>query len=224
MIRRRLKKRLGDILLEEGLLSDLQLAVALGEQKQWGGKLGAVLIKNGFIREPELASVLERQLGIQWVTLRGRPGNPAAMAFVKPEVARKLTVFPIDITGDTLTVAMSDPTDITTIDTLHFMTARKIVPLMALDSEILLAIARHYNNEYVSESAFAEAAGTAKSAGPKDHRGYDIGPSANKSTRGQQAEVEVLKQTIDVLIELLDNKGIMTRSEVTELLARKIDV
>lgn len=221
MQKKRNKKRLGDILIEEGILNDLQLAIALGEQRQWGGKLGSVLVKKGFIKEPELASILEKQLGIKWISLKGREPAPSALCTLKADVARKFKVFPLALEGDILTIALSDPTDINLIDSLHFMTGKKIRAVMALDTEILLSISRHYLNEYVSERAFDEASGIAKTAAHQDHGVRDLLPAPKQARphRHHAANVEVMEQTLNMLIDLLDKKGVITRSELLSMMA-----
>lgn len=138
------RKRLGEMLIEAGLVDDMQLAVALGQQKQWGGKLGSELVRLGFIAERELALILQEQMGIKWISLFDREIPPEALKAVPYKYAVKYLVMPVDYDGKTITLATTNPTDLNAIDTLTFVLGKRIEPVMALESDINRAIARHY--------------------------------------------------------------------------------
>src|SRR5207253_6888865 len=128
-----------------------QLQSALGHQKQWGGKLGAVLVQKGFCKEPDVVTALSKHLGMPSVKLGEQKIDPRAIGFVSKQIAEKLHVFPYDVSGsgrsEVVTIAMSDPTDLSAVDQLAFHTGKRIKPMLAGDSEIVAAIQTHYAAE-----------------------------------------------------------------------------
>src|SRR5207244_9579430 len=108
------RKRLGQLLLELNAVDEHQLQSALGHQKQWGGKLGTILVQKGFIREDEMVRVLSQHVGMPSVKLSDAKIDPRAPKLVSKQLAEKLQVFAFDVTGqgrsEVITVAMSDPT------------------------------------------------------------------------------------------------------------------
>src|SRR5437764_3905952 len=142
------RKRLGQLLTELGVVDEHQLQSALGHQKQWGGKLGAILVQKGFCKEPEIVVALSKHLGMPSVVLSTATIDPRAVKFVSKQIAEKLHVFPYQVAGsgrgEVVTIAMSDPTDLSAVDQLAFHTGKRIKAMLAADSEILAAIDQHY--------------------------------------------------------------------------------
>src|ERR1700674_598259 len=142
------RKRLGQLLTELGVVDEHQLQSALGHQKQWGGKLGAVLVQKGFCKEAEVVSALSKHLGMAQVKLAAAKIDPRAVKFVSKQIAEKLHVLPYEISGsgrsEVVTIAMSDPTDLSAVDQLAFHTGKRIKPMLAGDAEIVAAILAHY--------------------------------------------------------------------------------
>src|SRR5437762_2373471 len=145
------RKRIGQLLTELGVIDEHQLQSALGHQKQWGGKLGAVLVQKRFCKEPDVVIALSKHLGMPAVRLGDQKIDPRAVAFVSKQIAEKLHVFPYDVSGtgrsEVVTIAMSDPTDLSAVDQLAFHTGKRIKPMLAGDSEVINAIQRHYASE-----------------------------------------------------------------------------
>ncbi len=137
-------KKLGELLLESGYIDEIQLAVALGKQKEYGLKLGSQLLKLGFVAERDLAAILREQLGIQWISLFDREIPREVLAVVPAEVALKYTVMPVAYDKKTITLATTNPNDLETMDSLAFKLGKKIKPLMALEFDIEKAIITHY--------------------------------------------------------------------------------
>jgi outer membrane biosynthesis protein TonB len=142
------RKRLGQLLTELKVIDDHQLQSALGHQRQWGGKLGAILVQKGFCGEEQLVSALAQHLAMERVKLGETKIDPRAVKLVSKPVAEKLHVFPYQVTGagrsEVISIAMSDPTDLSAVDQLAFHTGKRIKPLLASDSEIVSAIQAHY--------------------------------------------------------------------------------
>jgi type IV pilus assembly protein PilB len=142
------RKRLGQLLTELKVIDEAQLQSALGHQKQWGGKIGAIVVEKGFCAESPLVTVLSQHLGIPTVKLVGSQIDPRAVKTVSRSVAERLHVFAYEVVGagrgEVVSVAMSDPTDLSAVDQLAFHTGKRIKAMLAADSEILTAIDQHY--------------------------------------------------------------------------------
>jgi len=137
--------RLGELLVRNKLISESQLAKALEDQKSSGGRLGASLIKLGYIKEDELAAFLSRQYGVPSINLAEFEIDPAVIKLVPAEVASKYQVVPINRAGSTLIVAMSDPSNIFAIDDIKFMTGYNVEVVVAPEASIKQAIDKYYD-------------------------------------------------------------------------------
>src|SRR5437667_707758 len=142
------RKRLGQLLTELKVIDEHQLQSALGHQKQWGGKLGVILVQKGFCNEEQVVAALSQHLGMPVVRLSEVKIEPGAVKKVSRSVAERLHVSAYEVTGagrsEVITIAMSDPTDLSAIDQLAFHTGKRIKPMLAGDSEVLAAIQQHY--------------------------------------------------------------------------------
>ena len=130
------KPRIGEALLEQGALTKEQLGDALKQQKVSGGRLGQVLIEEGVISNTPLVLALAKCLGIRGCHLRHGLIDPALITMIGEEECERLSVIPLFKVHDTLTVAMSEPQSLPTIDRLQQITKCKIRPVMALDANI----------------------------------------------------------------------------------------
>ncbi|BCR04659.1 type IV pilus assembly ATPase PilB [Desulfuromonas versatilis] len=137
--------RLGELLVRNKLIDEKQLAKALEEQKVQGGRLGASLIKLGFLKEEELAAFLSRQYGVPSINLAEFEVDPNVIRLVPPEVAQKYQIVPINRAGSTLIVAMSDPSNIFAIDDIKFMTGYNVEVVVAPEAGIKGAIDKYYD-------------------------------------------------------------------------------
>src|SRR5437870_12468637 len=157
------RKRLGQLLLELKAVDEHQLQSALGHQKQWGGKLGTIMVQKGFIREEEMVRVLSQHVGMPSVKLADVKVDPRAPKLISKQLAEKLQVFAFDIQGqgrtELVTVAMSDPTDLAAVDQLAFHTGKRIKPVLSGASEIVAAIQKHYEGPRGAAQPQAPAAG-----------------------------------------------------------------
>lgn len=137
------RKRLGDLLVESGLISEEQLQVALAEKPK-GQKLGDALLERGYITEQQLIEVLEFQLGIPHVSLYRFPFDQKLVKLVPKEMVKRNLLIPIKIEGDKLFVAMADPMDFYAIDDLRLLTGFQIETAIASKDDILRAINKYY--------------------------------------------------------------------------------
>ncbi|MBS2024067.1 MAG: hypothetical protein JST92_16820, partial [Deltaproteobacteria bacterium] len=184
------KKPLGQLLTEERIVDEHQLQSALGHQKQWGGKLGAILVQKGFCKEADVVRVLAKHLGIPIVNLREARIDPRAVKLIARPVAEKFRCLAYEITGagrmEVVTIAMSEPTDLSVIDQLSFATGKRVKPMLCGDSEIAAAIALQYGAQQGAAPGAPSALGAAGRPGvagpPATGR---IAPVQPPSTSGQ---------------------------------------
>lgn len=142
----RTRKRLGDILIELGLLTGEDLQGTL-DAKTSDQKLGDALVQRGLITEQQLIETLEVQLGIPHVTLFRYPFDPKLFNVVPKEFAKRKSLVPLRAEGDKLYIAMTDPTDFITIDDLRLTTGFQIEPAIASKEDIVKTIAKYYEEE-----------------------------------------------------------------------------
>src|SRR6266540_463167 len=140
-------RRLGDLLVREGLIDNEQLARALQEQKGSSDKLGGILVKLNFVTEDKLIAFLSRQYGIQSITLSQLDIDPEVLKLVPEQIARKYEVLPIKRQGNQITLAMADPTNVFALDDVGFMTNLQVVPVVASQAAIRAAVDRCYDNK-----------------------------------------------------------------------------
>ena len=147
------RKRLGDILVEAGKLSLAQLERALEAQKATGGRLGKVLLTLGILREEDILSALEKQLGILRVDLGDVVIHADAVEAVPLALAERYYVMPVKKEGRRLTLAMTDPTNFFAMDDIRLITGAEVVPVIATERDIREAIHRHYGVKGAVEKA-----------------------------------------------------------------------
>jgi type IV pilus assembly protein PilB len=136
--------RLGDLLVREGLITKEQLDKALQEQKSNGQRLGYNLVKMGFVQETEITKMLARQYRMPAVDLARFEVDPKIVKMIPADVALKHLVLPLKREGRTLTVAMADPTNLSVIDDLKFITRYDIFPVIAGEYTLRTALDKNY--------------------------------------------------------------------------------
>ena len=136
-------RRFGDLILADGLVTQEQFEQALLEQKKTKEKLGEILVRLGLITEEQLVHFLSSQYGIPEVTFPEKIA-PEIIRLIQPRIARKYGVVPIGRTLGSVTVAVADPTNLSALDDVAFMTGLKVVPAIASPSIIRQAIEHHY--------------------------------------------------------------------------------
>ncbi len=137
------RPRLGEALIEQGALSQEQLARALAAQKSTGAMLGEVLVEQGVVNGATLINALGRCQGIPGCVLRHGLIDPALLKELGDDEARRLKIIPMFRVHDTMTVAMAEPQSLPTIDRLGRLTQCKIRPVLALESNILEFIKKY---------------------------------------------------------------------------------
>jgi len=147
--------RLGEQLVRNGLITDEQLRKAFEEQKKDSGRLGPSLIKLGFLDEKRLIAFLSKQYGVPSVDLDNLEIDPSVFTYVSSEVAQKYQVIPIARSGNTLRIAMSDPSNLFAIDDIKFMTGFNIEVSVCSESSVKNCLDRYYDQS----ASFADVMG-----------------------------------------------------------------
>lgn len=141
---KQIRKRLGDLLVDAGLITEEQLLTTL-EEKSDSQKLGDALLQRGYITEQQLIEVLEFQLGIPHISLYRYPFDTKIFNIIPKETAKRQLLIPLKKEGDKLFVAMADPMDFFAIDDLRLSTGFQIETAIATKDDILRAINKYYN-------------------------------------------------------------------------------
>jgi type IV pilus assembly protein PilB len=159
------RRRLGEILLEAGVLDDAKLQAALIEQRRWGGKLGRTLVDMGFLDEDSMVRALSRQLGLKVIDLDAVQLKRGVLQMLRLDLSERYGVFPVsgDPAAKQLVLASADPTNQEALSELEFASGLKISVLVATQSSIDRAIRKHYYGETPTLTASPENFGQQES-------------------------------------------------------------
>jgi type IV pilus assembly protein PilB len=149
--------KIGEILMQAGLIDAKQLSIALAEQARTGGKLGVILVDLGFTSDDALSRALADQSGVDHIDADDANVDQAAVALVPEVVARKLSALPLRVEGKNLVVAMSNPTDIVAIDELQRSTSLFVRVVSTGHRQLLRALDRAYGGSRTASSALEAA-------------------------------------------------------------------
>ena len=136
--------RIGELLLKEKRLTPAQLQEALNYQKTNGGKLGLNLVKLGFVTDDEITALLSKQYGVPSINLAQFEIDAATIKLIPSETAQKYQIVPLSRSGATLTIAITDPTNVFAMDDIKFMTGYNVEPVVASETAVADAIQRYY--------------------------------------------------------------------------------
>ena len=152
-------KQLGEILLDEGLVSEAQLLAALDEQGARNTSLGRTLVELGFLSEGQLVKALAEQVGMPFVDLDDYAVDRAAVAMVPAALCRRYTVLPIAIKNGAVVLATADPGNVVAIDDVRTMSRMAVTPVVATFDNLSRAIDQYCRSDDEMEdlsSAFEE--------------------------------------------------------------------
>src|SRR3954471_8577478 len=203
--------RIGELLLKEKLISPEQLQQALNQQKANGGKLGYNLVKMGFVKDEQITTLLSKQYGVPAISLAQFKIDPTIVKLVPTETARKYQMIPLSRSGSTLTIAMTDPTNVFAMDDIKFMTGYTVEPVVASEVAITDAIEKYYP----SGKGGAPGAPGAKGGKP-GAAGAVTGSTLEMASRGLEElqnslggadDVEVLEELQEISAEALAKQG-----------------
>lgn len=150
------RKRLGDLLLESGIITNEQLEKALSVQKKTGERLGKVLINLGYVTEESMIEVLEFQLGVPHYNLHDMTISREIAATIPGSLAERYSVIPIKVENKKITLAMVDPTNFFALDDVRLASGMEVEPVIAAENEILRAIQQSYGVSEVMEKAVSK--------------------------------------------------------------------
>src|SRR3954453_9621560 len=145
--------RIGELLLKEKRITPAQLQQALNHQKASGGKLGYNLVKMGFVKDEEITALLSKQYGVPSINLAQFEIDPAVIKLIPAETANKYQIIPLSRAGATLTIAMTDPTNVFAMDDIKFMTGYNVEPVVASETAVTEAIQKYYSAAAVAAAA-----------------------------------------------------------------------
>ena len=146
MVRRIITKRIGEVLLERGVISAKQLEKAVTCQKEQGGLMGQILIKLGFITEEEVALALTAQYGFPYLPLDNYEIDRSLTEVLPEEMARQYCTIAIDRIGNALTLAMADPSNTKAIEDIELYTKCVVQTFVSTPSDILKAVEKYYKH------------------------------------------------------------------------------
>jgi type IV pilus assembly protein PilB len=182
--------RIGELLLKERRITPEQLQEALSHQKANGGRLGTVLVKLGFVRDDDITSLLSKQYGVPSINLTQFDIDASIIKLIPIETAQKYQIIPLSRVGATLTIAMTDPTNVFAMDDIKFMTGYNIEPVVASESAVQEAIQRYYAVPKAEPSALEIAS-----------RALDDMPTE------LDGEMEVLEDLDEISVDALARQG-----------------
>src|SRR5688572_5256488 len=187
--------RIGELLLKEKRITPEQLQEALNYQRQQGGKLGFNLVKLGYVRDEEITGLLSKQYGVPWIALGQFEIDAAVIKLVPAETAQKYQIVPLSRSGATLTIAMTDPTNVFAMDDIKFMTGYNVEPVVASETAVVEAIQHYYGR--------AATAPTSASALEVASRAIEEMPTLGEGL----GDVEVLEDLEEISAEMLARQG-----------------
>ncbi len=234
------RKKLGQLMTDAGVIDEMQLKNALSDQQKWGDRLGQTLVKMGFVTEEIMCKALSSQLKIPSVNLAKTDIPDDVFGLIDRETAQKYGVIPVmtkkEGNKQILFLAMSDPTNLKAVDDIQFLTSCVIRPLIALESQIQVAINRCFDGlrhdpyptdaEKRGKPAPAPAAErpmvvhrrgskVAHLPSAQGNLGQNLPESLDDAARQDDGRPHPSKEML-ALLKLLWKKGIITKHEFIE--------
>ena len=146
-LRRVVDKQLGELLVERGIISREQLDKALSLKQEKGGLIGEILVELGFAREEDIAHALTAQYGFPYLPLNNYDIDQSITEVIPARVARQYLLIPIDKTGNSLTIAMSNPLNIQAVEDVELLSGCSVQTFVSTSSDIKNAIAKYYKDK-----------------------------------------------------------------------------
>ena len=192
--------RIGELLLKEKRITPEQLQQALNHQKANGGKLGRNLVQMGLVKDEEITALLSRQYGVPSINLAQFEIDPGVIKLIPADTAQKYQIVPLSRAGATLTIAMTDPTNVFAMDDIKFMTGYNVEPVVASEGAVIEAIQKYY--PVLTRDAAVVATG-----GPSTLEMASRGLEELQASLGETADVEVLEELQEISAEALAKQG-----------------
>lgn len=217
------RPKVGDILVNEGIIEQRQLTAALAKQRQWGSRIGLTLVRLGFVTEEVLIRTLARQLGLAIVRLEGRRVAPEILDLVPSRIAEKHRCLPLFLKEDggsrVLQMAIDDPADLEGLDELSFALGIEVQPVLVAPSDLEDALRRHYKGYSLASDTPADSPASIETRafeGDGEHEEDELtfmDPVANAREPGAAGAVPPAV-VLRALTQLLVEKGVLDRDEL----------
>src|SRR5436190_4355125 len=199
--------RIGDLLLKEKRITPAQLQEALSYQKTNGGKLGYTLVKLGFVKDEEITALLSKQYGVPSINLTQFEIDPGIIKLIPAETAHKYQIIPLSRSGATLTIAMTDPTNVFAMDDIKFMTGYNVEPVVASETAVVDAIARYYATAGGRGQREAAGSGSGGGDGASAASLDFVTKALEETTAVVDDDVEVLEDLEQIDVATLERQG-----------------
>jgi len=212
--------RIGELLLKEKRITPEQLQEVLAYQKANGGKLGLILVKLGFVKDEDITALLSKQYGVPSINLLQFDIDPAVIKLIPGETSHKYQIIPLSRNGATLTIAMTDPTNVFAMDDIKFMTGYNVEPVVASEGAVNDALERYYPTQVkkvetsrdTSGGSALDAAARALEAMPADGEGADVEviqdlEEINAEALARQGEEAPVIKLVNVILMSAIHKG-----------------
>jgi type IV pilus assembly protein PilB len=197
--------RIGELLLKEKRITPAQLQEALNYQKTSGGKLGYNLVKLGFVKDEEITALLSKQYGVPSINLAQFEIDPAIVKLIPAETAQKYQIVPLSRAGATLTIAMTDPTNVFAMDDIKFMTGYNVEPVVASETAVTDAISRYYPAHTPAPRMMAE---------PKKKKEPKLEQAANLNNA---ATLEMVTRALEETAGVIDDDDVEMLEEIEQI-------
>ena len=192
--------RIGELLLKEKRITPDQLQQALNHQKANGGKLGQNLVRLGLVKDEEITALLSRQYGVPSINLTQFEIDQSVIKLIPADTAQKYEIVPLSRSGATLTIAMTDPTNVFAMDDIKFMTGYNVEPVVASESAVVDAIQKYY-------PAVTKTVQAVQPSGPSALDAASKGLEELQASLDTPDDVEVLEELQEISAEALAKQG-----------------
>jgi type IV pilus assembly protein PilB len=200
--------RIGELLLKEKRITSAQLQDALSYQKTNGGKLGFNLVKLGFVKDEEITSLLSKQYGVPSINLTQFDIDAGIIKLIPAETAHKYQIVPLSRAGATLTIAMTDPTNVFAMDDIKFMTGYNVEPVVASETAVTDAILKYYSAAPAARGPRETTAVAATGDSLTSAASLDMVTKAlEESAAIVDEDVEVLQEMEQIDVASLERQG-----------------
>jgi type IV pilus assembly protein PilB len=187
--------RIGELLLKEKRITPEQLEEVLTYQKTHGGKLGLNLVALGFVKDDDITALLSKQYGVPSINLTQFDIDSGVIKLIPAETCHKYQIIPLSRSGATLTIAMTDPTNVFAMDDVKFMTGYNVEPVVASESAVADALEKYYPTAPVRKA----------DAGPS---AFEVAAKALEDMPDiDSSDVQVLAELEEISAEALQRQG-----------------
>jgi type IV pilus assembly protein PilB len=196
--------KLGEMLVKAQLITDAQLDEVIKIQRREGGKLGSIVVRHGFCSDQDIVSFLGMQYGVPAADLEQWPPIDAAViALIPKDLAQRHKVLPLQRTGNVLTLAMSDPTDIFAMDDVRFHTGYNVDPVVSSEMGLARAVEKYYGGASAVRlsdgtlSRNSQGSGGSGAGGPIGSGPTDTSPGRDFNEEDEQFELSDMEQELE---------------------------